>query len=106
MRLSPGLPEDWVLSLDPVEPGAEAALALLASQAGRARVLLTGRGLGWLEATAFPRLQVAAAEVTLCSGSARGRGLSAERTPSGARWSSLARWMQGLAGRPFGLLGP
>lgn len=101
------LPGDWILALEPVERGAAEALALLGALDTRARVLLTGRGLGWLaEAGAWAALGRVAAEIHLCSGSARDRGLSALSTPPGAAWSSLARWIAELGGRPFGTLLP
>lgn len=107
--MAPGrpLPGDWILALDPVERGAAEALALLTSLGGPARVLLTGRGLDWLaEEGAWAALRGLSREVHLCSGSARDRRLSAADTPPGAVWSSLARWMAELGGRPFGTLLP
>lgn len=101
------LPGDWILALNPVERGAAEALALLTSLRAPARVLLTGRGLDWLaHADAWTALRGLSREVHLCSGSARDRGLGAADTPPGAVWSSLARWMAELGGRPFGTLLP
>jgi hypothetical protein len=94
-----------VLAGGPRAPGAFVLLERMAP--ARARVLLTGEGLAWLEdASAFFRLHRTAREIVLCSQSARERGLSVDATPSGVRWSSLGTWMVERAGEPFAWLGP
>lgn len=101
------LPRDWILAVGPVEPGAAEALAALAAAGPGCRVLLTGRGLGWLsELEARERLAALGADLALCSRSARDAGLSAAGTPQGAAWSSLARFLVAAAGRPLGTLLP
>lgn len=96
------LPDAWVLAAGPDDPG------LAAFPTARAeRVLLTGAGLAWLADDAQrARLAGWAADLALCSRSARDGGWSAATAPPGVRWSSVATWTAQLEGRPFGTLLP
>ena len=60
---------------------------------GRAvRVLLSGGGLEWASAGHLGTLP-AGSDVAVCSQNARSAGWSAESTPAGVRWSSVATWL-------------
>lgn len=100
-------PRDWVLARGPVD-GAVAAAALRLAPPGPLRVLLTGAGLGWLDAAEDERpwAHVAAVQVSLCSRSAREAGRRLEQTPAGVAWSSLAAFVAQAQGRPLGVLLP
>jgi hypothetical protein len=94
-------PLDWIVAAGPDAPGAGEALV------APRRVLFTGAGLAWLarEPLLAP-LRSAGADLALCSQSARDAGLTAERTPPGVRWSSVATWMAELGPRPAGAVLP
>jgi hypothetical protein len=94
-------PVDWIVAARPDAPGAAEALA------APRRVLFTGLGLTWLErAPLLAPLLAAGADLALCSASARDWGLTAEHTPPGVRWSSVATWMAELGPRPAGAVLP
>lgn len=101
----PELPPDALILAAP--PGAPGVAQALAARPGRAtQVLLVGDGLAWLASEALGALRAPGMDVALCSANARERGLVAERTPSGVRWSSVATWIAQLQGRPFTVLLP
>ena len=95
------LPDDWIVAATPDAPGGASAAR------AHARLLFTGAGLAWLDDLARVRALVAGgADLALCSRSARDAGLTAEATPPGVRWSSVATWLAQRQGRPFGVLLP
>ena len=95
------LPDAWIVAAPPEAPG-----AVEAARAG-ARFLFTGPGLAWVADPARVRTLLArGAELALCSRSARDAGVTAEKTPPGVRWSSVATWLAEREGRPFGVVLP
>ena len=99
-------PLGLMLAAGPDAPGAAALLARARCEAreGRElRILLSGDGLAW---AADPRLAAAdsGADVAVCSRNARVAGWTADTTPAGVRWSSVATWLAELpSARPGSL---
>jgi len=87
-----------LLAAPPTAAGGREALARAATQAaaGRAvRVLLSAEGLAWAQPEHRAAL-AAMADVVVCSRNAREAGWSAEDTPAGVGWSSVATWLAQL----------
>ena len=100
--MPPAGPTCWILAAAAGAPGLD---ALPTSRARR--VLLTGDGLSWLADPARrAELTAWSDDLALCSRSARDQGWSAETTPPGVRWSSVATWLAELEGGSFGALLP
>ena len=87
-----------LLSAAPGASGAAEAAARMAEAASEGRpvrVLLTAEGLAWA-GEAYRADLPAAADVAVCSLNAREAGWTAEDTPAGIRWSSVATWLAEL----------
>lgn len=87
-----------LLAAPPGAPGASAVAARLATAAaaGRnVRVLLSAGGLAWTHGDHRDVL-AHASDVAVCSRNAREVGWTAEATPEGVRWSSVATWLAEL----------
>ena len=101
--VSTAAPLAVLLAAPPEAPGAGAVMARLreAAEAGRAvRVILSAGGLAWA-AEAHRAALAALPDVAVCSLNAREAGWTADTTPAGIRWSSVATWLAELdaAGR-------
>ncbi len=96
--MAPPTPLAVMLAAPPEAPGARAVMARVAEAVGsgrRVRVILSAAGLAWAEGPDLARLQ-ALPDVAVCSRNAREAGWTAESTPEGVAWSSIATWLAEL----------
>ena len=103
-RYPPAMPSASPLHLllaagpDAAGMGALLKQAQAQAAAGRdVRVLLSAGGLRWAQADRRRALPPAA-DLAVCSQDARAAGWSAETTPAGVRWSSVATWLAEIDG--------
>ncbi len=87
-------------------PGAAALLERAVSAAAEGAsvsILLSAGGLAWAQ---DPRLLdlCGRVDVAVCSRNARVAGWTADTTPVGIRWSSVATWLAELQAQPPGAL--
>lgn len=96
--MAPPTPLAVMLAAPPEAPGARAVMARVAEAVGsgrRVRVILSAAGLAWAERPHLDALQ-ALPDVAVCSRNAREAGWTAESTPEGLAWSSVATWLAEL----------
>lgn len=96
--MAPLPPLAVLLAAPPEAKGAQAAMARAAEAAAggrRVRVLLSAEGLAWA-AEAHRETLAGLPDVAVCSRNAREASWTAESTPAGVRWSSVATWLAEL----------